>query len=259
MENHSETPKPPLPDLTESFHRARHVLALLSGILLTWEFLGLSFGEADSGVLGVKIKIAHPDAIPTAIVALIAYGAFRLGVEWYQCDQRRRDEPASIVDLVVAYTLGIFAVAIYAVQRFTPFMLADARPESIVLGAVLGFALAPTVMVALWWPQSSHKWVEGLRSGSTRLLWTILSGSGIAVLLFTLTGLVLGCGPSVTLGLAIGAALCGVAGGFASGTIARFLRKRLSATPLQDEAAGDGSRMTEASSGTVELPPGMGA
>lgn len=48
------------PELTDAYHHSRHLLAFLSGLLLTWDYLGLAFEGAPEGLFGLKVSIAHP-------------------------------------------------------------------------------------------------------------------------------------------------------------------------------------------------------
>jgi hypothetical protein len=125
--------------------------------------------------------------------------------------------------------LAIYAVALFLLQRFTPFRVVDVAPILVALGAITGFILAPSVMLFFWWLQPRPKREKGLREGASRLLWTILSGSGLAAVLLTIAGLILGAGPAVTLGLCLGATLCGVVGGFLEPKLAAYLIERLPA------------------------------
>lgn len=210
-----------LPHLSEDFHKARHLLAILSGILMMWEFLGLSVGPGSADLAGVSVTIAHGEAIPYAIIVLIAYSWFRMGVEWFQCDARRRNETASIVDLVAAYAISILAIALFVSQRFTPFKLATGLRPLTLLWILLGFAFAPLVIGVTRVPQSRDKWERGKTLGTSRRLWTILSGAGIAAILGVPAGLafyhLLNIDPSATLGFPVGSALCGIAGGLVYG------------------------------------------
>jgi hypothetical protein len=213
-----------LSELTSAYHDARHLLAFLSGLLLTWDYLGLRFEGAPEGVLGLKAFIKYPDAIPNAILILACYAALRVGIEWWQCDETRRDTTASIVDCGFSYFLFVAAVTGYILRRFQ----ADFSRLTII-GVAIGVLIAPLFVLLLRLPQANDKWVEGITRPTTRLLWTMLSGSGVAALTGTAIGLALDLQPSVILGVPIGAALAGIAGAFFSKRIGGRLRGRLPA------------------------------
>ena len=122
-----------IPELTAAYHHARHLLAFVSGLLLTWDYIGLRLaGGAREGLFGLKLFIARPDVIPNAILILGFYGALRLGVEWWNCDPVRRDTTASIVDCAVTYMLFVAAETGYVLNRFQ----AELSPLPTTVGAV---------------------------------------------------------------------------------------------------------------------------
>jgi hypothetical protein len=144
-----------------------------------------------------------------------------MGVEWWQCDRDRREETASIVDLVAAYALAIFAISLFTSQQLTPFELANGFTARTLLWVLIGFVLAPLVMLVLRLCQPKSRWTRGITLGTSRQLWTILSGAGIAAVVGTAAGIGLhrACGvdASAGLGLAIGSATCGIVGAFLFG------------------------------------------
>lgn len=213
-----------LPELTVSYHHARHLLAFVSGLLLTWDYLGLSFGAASEGFFGLRVFIRHPDTIPNAILILGFYCALRLGVEWWQCDEDRRDTTASIVDCAVAYLLFVAAETSFVLLRFQATF-----SRLTIIGVVLGLGFTPLFALLFKRAQPKHKWDEGIRRPTYRLLWTILSASGVAALTVTAIGLLLGLPRWLTPGLPIGAASAGIVGAFFHKSIARKLSSGLSA------------------------------
>ena len=118
--------------LTDAYHKARRLLALFSGILISWEYVGISLGDATSKVASATLPIANtpinirnPEVFPVVILTLVLYFAFRLAVEWNQCDKRRTALFASQVDLIASYLLSGGAILLYVLQQTFPFRLAD--------------------------------------------------------------------------------------------------------------------------------------
>ena len=76
------------------------------------------------------------------LVALVLYFAFRMTIEWYQADEKRRDLLSSRLDLAVAHTLGLTAILLFTVQSMLTVQLVDRIPQSVLLAFMLGVALA---------------------------------------------------------------------------------------------------------------------
>jgi hypothetical protein len=211
----------PLPELTPAYHQARHLLGFLSALLLMWDYLGLGFVPADEGLFGLKVMIGHTAVIANVILVLGFYGALRLGVEWWQCDQGRRDTTASIVDCAVAYLLFVAAETYYVLLR----LHVEIKPLT-GLGVILGLLFAPLFILFVWLAQPKTKRQRALEAPTTRLLWTILSASGIAVITLTAIGILVAVPGSVLLGLPIGAVLWALAAFFYT-----RIAKKLSSLP----------------------------
>jgi len=111
------------PDFGASYDKARRAYGLAAAILLAWELIGIDLGEAP--IESLKITLKSPHAAPYVLIALVVYFGFRLTVEWYQTEPRRRQRPASRVDFAVAHALGLVAVLLYVGQTLLRAQLAD--------------------------------------------------------------------------------------------------------------------------------------
>jgi lipid-A-disaccharide synthase-like uncharacterized protein len=73
----------------------------------------------------IKVTILNPEALPVILFLLVLYFAFRVTVEWFQCNSYRRSFLASLVDFWAAHILGIAATLIYSIQQAARFRIAD--------------------------------------------------------------------------------------------------------------------------------------
>jgi hypothetical protein len=103
------------PALSDYYHKARKLYGLTSGLLLLWELVGIELQP--NPVEYLKVKLLSPEAVPAILFILVFYFAFRLIVEWSQCDISRRQFLASRVDFYAAHVFGFVSVSIYAFQQ----------------------------------------------------------------------------------------------------------------------------------------------
>ena len=142
------TIKPELPDaMTDAYHKARRGYGLFSGLLIAWELIGIQVNASPFSDFNVTLK--SPEAAPYILIALVGYYAFRLTVEWYQCDSSRRALKVSRIDFFIAHFLGFVAVGLYAIQRGLGLQLADQLGDSPPYWIVFG--LASSILVLVTW------------------------------------------------------------------------------------------------------------
>ena len=94
-----------------------------------------------------NITLKSPEAAPYILIALVGYYAFRLTIEWYQCDSSRRALKVSRIDFFMAQFLGLVAVGLYALQRGFGLRLADQLRGSPPYWVVFGFVSSILVLV----------------------------------------------------------------------------------------------------------------
>jgi hypothetical protein len=134
-------PDTPTPAFGESYDNARKAYSLASALLLAWGMLGVEILEPSLELF--RIKLNSPKAAPYVLIALVAYFAFRLTVEWYQAESNRRDRFESKVDFAVAHMIGAAAILLYEVQTLLGGPTADRTQQlSIAFDFVAGFAFA---------------------------------------------------------------------------------------------------------------------
>lgn len=138
--------KTELPDaMTDAYHKARRSYGLFSGLLIAWELIGIQVNASPFSDFNVTLK--SPEAAPYILIALVGYYAFRLTVEWYQCDSSRRALKVSRIDFFIAHSLGIAAIGLYAFQRGFGLQLADQLRGSPPYWIVFGFVSSILVLV----------------------------------------------------------------------------------------------------------------
>jgi hypothetical protein len=145
--------------MTEAYHKARRLLALFSGILIAWEYVGLRIGEQTGGPVTAKLPITetvvtiqNAEVIPVVVMILTIYFGFRLAIEWFQCDAQARTTLASKTDLRIAYFLASAAVLLIVLQRTTDLRLADFLTPAVAAGLIIGIwpgVIASVMVIAM--------------------------------------------------------------------------------------------------------------
>jgi hypothetical protein len=102
-----------IPGLSTQYHRSRMFLVLFSALLGAWELLGCKVDGKLAGVLAIE----HQYLVPWVLLLCTLYYAFRVGVEWFQSDNRRRSAAASMLDLTVAYAIAVAAALVFGLQQ----------------------------------------------------------------------------------------------------------------------------------------------
>lgn len=140
--------KSELPDsMTDAYHKARRGYGLFSGLLIAWELIGIKVNASPFSDFNVTLK--SPEAAPYILITLVSYYAFRLTIEWYQCDSSRRALKVSRIDFFIAHSLGFVAVGLYAIQRGFGLQLVDHLGDSPPYWILFG--LASSILVLVTW------------------------------------------------------------------------------------------------------------
>lgn len=111
------------PQLTEQYFKTRKSLALFSGLLFAWEFIGIEIPSKPFENLNVKIK--SPQAAPYVLLILVVYFTIRLLIEWYQSSYMRRELRTSKIDLSLSLAIPIVAIVTFTIQRILDIQVAD--------------------------------------------------------------------------------------------------------------------------------------
>jgi len=149
--------------LSAEYHKARKQLMLWAGILFVWELVGIDLEkakEAGGNAGAILTAIKSPQAIPWVLVVLVAYFVFKLGIEWNQCEARRRENVASRIDVGSAWVVAFLACALYAYQAISRIQIADVVQtsgefKSSAMGAGAGGTLG--MALAVWFSKGPLK------------------------------------------------------------------------------------------------------
>ena len=147
------------PPLSDHYHHARKQYSLVSGILLAYVLVGIKLPDNGKIIPSAEVALKTPDALPLIFIALLAYFAYRLTIEWNQCHEQRCAFLASKIDFYVAHALGILAVAAYLIDRALQVGLGELAvtyaPEIIFVGFWLFLVYKPPCSSVPLWTNSA--------------------------------------------------------------------------------------------------------
>jgi hypothetical protein len=135
--------------LTSEYHKARKQLMLWAGILLIWELVGVDLEKAKEaeGNVGALVKsIKSPQAVPWVLLILVGYFLFKVTVEWYQCNETRRNMRVAKIDFHSAWVVSLLAYILYLVQAISHVQFADVlqtsnKWQSLIIGVGCGLPI----------------------------------------------------------------------------------------------------------------------
>lgn len=127
--------------LGSSYEHARKAYGLTAGLLIAWELVGIDISTVPVESLNLTLK--SPQAAPYVLIALLAYFAFRLTIEWRQAPRSSRRSAASRADVLVAHGIAGAAVALYVFQLLAKQQLADRL--GLGLSGTLGFGIGAAI------------------------------------------------------------------------------------------------------------------
>jgi hypothetical protein len=136
--------------LSNEYHRARKQLMMWSAILFIWELVGVDLDrmkEAGGNFGALVGALKSPQAVPWALVILVAYFLFKVTIEWFQCAASRRALRVSQIDFVSAWLVALVAYALYIAQLSgsqiaNQLQSSREKGHSVLLGLVLGIVIA---------------------------------------------------------------------------------------------------------------------
>lgn len=131
--------------LADSFKSSRRTLNLLSGLLLIWEFVGVTVGEVPFE--NFNFNISNPEMAPIILLVLIVFQGYRMTLEWYQCNLQARQSLAARLDFYSSLAVAIISISVFAIQSIGSFQIADLMepvsfvivPGNFALGGILGW------------------------------------------------------------------------------------------------------------------------
>jgi len=119
------------------------LLVLFSALLGAWELLGCKV----DGKLGGVLSIEHQYLVPWVLLLCTLYYGFRVNVEWFQSDNRRRTAAASMLDVTAAYGIAASAVLVFITEKILGVNIGDLLKGAPALVALIAFACGAA---AIW-------------------------------------------------------------------------------------------------------------
>ena len=179
--------------LSNEYHKARKQLMLWAGILFIWELVGVDLEKAKEagGNFGAIIgAIKSPQAVPWALLILVAYFLFKVTVEWYQCNAACRRLRVARVDFGSAWFVSLLAYSLYIGQTISHVQFADLLKDSGNLfswftGMLLGWTVS-IVAFGLWEDRGKLRridfwysfWLMSIGVGAVIVMWIYLRAMG---------------------------------------------------------------------------------
>lgn len=105
--------------LTDPYRKAHKLYVLFSGLLASWELIGISLDTKDKW--GIELK--SPKAVPLILLTLMLYSGYRTIIEWLQCGPERNK--VARLDYWVAHSIALGAIIISVVQYLTKIQIVD--------------------------------------------------------------------------------------------------------------------------------------
>jgi hypothetical protein len=115
------TPTRDVPQATDAYRKAHKAYVLVSGMLASWELIGITLDT--KGKWGIELK--SPNAVPLILFTLLFYSGYKMTVEWLQCDSARRKDRIARLDFWVAHFIALAAIVIPIFQFLARIRIAD--------------------------------------------------------------------------------------------------------------------------------------
>lgn len=133
--------------LAPEFHKAR-TLIVVTSVVAILHYFGVKF---HGRLPFLDISLPQQEVLSWVCVAILAYGLFRLVVEWCQCSLERRQKTASRIDYAVTILIAIGTLFILLYEPVTDFSLPS---HAILIPAVailvLGLLCGAYLSTVLW-------------------------------------------------------------------------------------------------------------
>lgn len=158
-------PEPPkvVPELTDAYRKAHKSYVLASGLLASWELIGITLDTKEK--YGIELK--SPKAVPLILFTLVIYSGYKMTIEWMQCHPERRQHTAAKWDYRIAHGLAFVAIAISLIQYLLLIQVADIPGRHRLIFPAI-------VLLAIWASGLIAMIGSGPRSSFTsRVLWLI--------------------------------------------------------------------------------------
>jgi len=129
-----------------SYRRVRGLYTFTSGLLAAWEMMGVELSHAPAPGAGIRLK--SPEAVPSVLLVFLVYLAFRMTLEWLECEPEYRRRWPPRADFIAAHALAGGAALLCTAQRALRLQIASHFGGAIVyLGILILLAIA---LAASW-------------------------------------------------------------------------------------------------------------
>lgn len=108
-----------VPQLTDAYRKAHKAYVLASGLLASWELIGITLDTKDKW--GIELK--SPKAVPLILFTLVFYSGYKMIIEWLQCDAERNK--VAKLDYWIAHSLALGAILISVIQYLAKIQIVD--------------------------------------------------------------------------------------------------------------------------------------
>jgi hypothetical protein len=115
----SERSPKDVPQLTDAYRKAHKAYVLASGLLASWELIGITLDT--KGKWGIELK--SPNAVPLILFTLVFYSGYKMIIEWLQCEAG--GNKVAKFDYWIAHLIALSAILISAVQYLTKIQIVD--------------------------------------------------------------------------------------------------------------------------------------
>lgn len=139
-----------VPQLTDAYRKAHKSYVMSSGLLASWELIGITLTTKERW--GIELK--SPSAVPLILFTLVFYSGYKLTIEWLQCDPERRKNAAAKLDYVTAHVMALAAIAISVVQYLLRIQIVDALKHEQAIAVLVGLAFVYGYVIlwyTRWW------------------------------------------------------------------------------------------------------------
>lgn len=136
-----------IPELTDAYRKAHKSYVLASGLLASWELIGITLQTKEKW--GIELK--SPTAVPLILFVLVIYSGYKTSIEWWQCNPERKQHPAAKWDYRVAHGIAFIAIVISIVQALLHIQILDVLARhTFIYRIILLVIIAPLIIVALF-------------------------------------------------------------------------------------------------------------
>lgn len=152
-------------EIPRSYHSARKMLVLFSGILLSWEVVGIQVGpQLNWPAIGNSVRIENPSVIPSIVFLVILYFSVRFTLEVMALHERALDLGRAMwLDAGLTWGIAALSIGVFIVQRTSSFRVAGVLVGSTFLELIADFGVTVLLIAYVVAVAVQKRWSHGLR------------------------------------------------------------------------------------------------